>query len=93
MVAPSNAIVDLGHSDRRPRHRATVALAHFLADRLGCFAISASDLGNQAVPLFPELPNHAVRRNHHATAGCRGATGTCHCARCSIVRSTKSISA
>ena len=61
MVAPSNAIIDLGHSDSRRRHRATLTLAHFLADRLGCFAISASELGDQAVPLFPELPNHAVR--------------------------------
>lgn len=61
--APTDTLTALQDSDSQRRRRATFVLAQHLADRLGCFEISGSDLGfdpRQQASLFQEVPR-AVR--------------------------------
>jgi hypothetical protein len=61
--APLDTLAALQDSDSQRRRRATFTLAQHLADRLGCFEISGSDLGFDArkqASLFQEVPR-AVR--------------------------------
>jgi hypothetical protein len=61
--APLDTLTALQDSDSQRRRRATFILAQHLAERLGCFEISVSDLGLDArhqASLFQEVPR-AVR--------------------------------
>lgn len=55
--APASTLDALRNVDAMKRRRATMALAEFLADRLGCFEISAPELGDRMPRLFVD---HAV---------------------------------
>lgn len=51
--APGDTVGALQDIDALRRRRATMALAEFLADRLGCFDITAPELGEVEPQLFP----------------------------------------
>ena len=61
--APQNTLIALQDIDSQRRRRATFTLAQHLADRLACFEITGSGLGDDAAQqasLFQEVPR-AVR--------------------------------